>query len=80
MAQVFRTGFGSKEDVQTIHQPAVRALVAHLDSNCKTSSVGGVARRLEMVKILQHTVDKLITLDGETDDTGRPAYLADDSI
>ena len=79
MAQVFRTGFGSKADSQACHQPTVRKLVAHLDSNCKTSSAGDVARRAEMVIVLQHTVDKLLALDSGTILT-RPDFLSDDSI
>lgn len=64
MAQVFRTGFGSKADKQTCHQPAVRALIAHLDSNCKTHSTKDSVRRAEMIDILQATVDKLLEVDG----------------
>lgn len=76
MAQVFRTGWGSKNDKQTCHQPTVRKLVAHLDSNCKTLSVGDVARRAEMVIILQATVDKLLEVDNKTI-ANRPAFGAE---
>lgn len=76
MAQVFRTGWGSKADNQTCHQPTVRKLVAHLDSNCKTLSPKDVVRRAEMIVILQATVDKLVEVDGGVID-GRPAFGAD---
>ena len=79
MAQVFRTGFGSKSDSQACHQATVRKLVAHLDSNCKTSSARDVVRRAEMIIVLQHTVDKLLNLDAGTI-LERPAFLADNSI
>ncbi len=79
MAVIFRTGFGSSVDVQRIHQPTVRKLVAHLDSNCHWMRAGDIARRAEMVIILQCAVDKLLEVDG-LDLTGRPAFLTDDSV
>jgi len=76
MSIVFRTGFGSKADAQTCHQPHIRSLVQHLDSNCKTLSVGDVARRAEMIIILQATVDKLLEVDSNTI-TERPVFGAE---
>ena len=73
MTQLFRTGFGSKADAQRCHQPTVRKLVAHLNSNCKTLSPGDVARRAEMVIVLQQAVDSMLTLDG-LDILGRPDF------
>ncbi len=73
---VFRTGWGSKADHQACHQPTVRKLVAHLDSNCKTLSAGDVTRRAEMIKILQATVDKLIEIDSG-DIGARPSFGAE---
>lgn len=76
MAIVFRTGFGSKADAQAVHQAPIRKLVQHLDSNCKTLSAGDVARRAEMVDILQATVDKLLEVDGYIL-ADRPAFGVD---
>jgi len=63
MAQVFRTGYGSEHDVQRVHQPVVRKLVAHLESNCLDTTVGSTARRAEMITILTDTVAKLTAVD-----------------
>lgn len=65
MASPFRTGFGSKADASGTHQPIVRRLKQHMEHNCLGSGVPVTARRVEMIRILQAAVDKLLEEDGD---------------